>query len=458
MARAFQRPAARPNILFAISDDQSYAHTGASGDPVVRTPSFDRLAAEGVRFTHAFCSSPSCTPSRGAILTGQECYRLEEGVNLWSSLPAKFQTYPDLLEEAGYHVGYTRKGWGPGSLEAGGRKRNPAGPRYDDFAAFLDASPEGAPFCFWFGSTDPHRPYSAGSGLASGLSAGDVPVPPFLPDVPEVRSDILDYYFEIERFDRELGEILALLEQRGELTNTLIIATSDNGMPFPRAKADLYDYGSRVPLAARWPERIPAGRVVKDFVSLVDIAPTILGAAGLGPPPGMTGRSLLGLAASDGHGRIDSARDHVILARERHTPWRTGRVGYPMRGIRTDDFLYIRNLEPSRWPAGDPPIFGEVDPSPTKDFIRDAGHVPEYARYYKAAFSKRPPEELYAIARDPGQMNNLAARDAYGGIMSLLSTRLDQRLLATADPRALGQPPTWESNPHYGRLTLEERR
>ena len=229
----------RPNIVFAISDDQSHAHTGASGDTVVRTPAFDRLAADGVLFAHAFCSSPSCTPSRGAILTGQECYRLEEGVNLWSSLPSKLRTYPDLLEEAGYHVGYTRKGWAPGRLEPGGRTRNPAGPRYDSFAAFRDAAPEGAPFCFWFGSSDPHRPYEKGSGLASGLRADDVSVPPFLPDVPEVRNDILDYYFEIERFDRELGEILSLLEERGELENTLVIATSDKGMPFHRAKADL---------------------------------------------------------------------------------------------------------------------------------------------------------------------------------------------------------------------------
>ena len=119
VARGATGDSSLPNVLFAISDDQSFAHTGASGDPVVRTPVFDRIAGEGVRFPNAFCSSPSCTPSRGAILTGQECYRLAEGVNLWSSLPAKFETFPDLLEKAGYHVGYTRKGWGPGSLKAG---------------------------------------------------------------------------------------------------------------------------------------------------------------------------------------------------------------------------------------------------------------------------------------------------------------------------------------------------
>ena len=448
----------RPNILLAISDDQSFAHTGATGDPVVQTPNFDRIASKGVRFPNAFCSSPSCTPSRGSILTGQDCYRLEEGVNLWSSLPAKFETYPDLLEAEGYHVGYTRKGWGPGSLEAGGRTRNPAGPRFDSFQDFRAAATDGAPFCFWFGSTDPHRAYERGSGLASGLRLEDVRVPPFLPDHPEVRSDILDYYFEIQRFDSQLGDILSFLEERDQLANTIVIVTSDNGMPFPRAKADLYDYGSRVPLAICWPERIPGGRVVNDFVSLTDIAPTILEAAGLEPLPDMTGRSLLGVLASEKDGRVDSSRDHVILARERHTPWRAGRVGYPMRAIRTDQFLYIRNLEPDRWPAGDPPIFGEVDPSPTKDLIRAKGQSPGFENFYRSAFSKRPPEELYAIADDPAQMMNVAAQDSSSAVIDSLAARLDERLLATADPRALGHPPAWESNPHHGRLKLEDRR
>lgn len=458
LAQCQRGTASRPNFLFAISDDQSFAHTGAAGDPVVRTPTFDRIAAEGVHFSHAFCNSPSCTPSRGAILTGQECYRLEEGVNLWSSLPAEFQTYPDLLEAAGYHVGYTRKGWGPGSLEASGRSRNPAGPRFDDFRAFHAALPEGAPFSFWFGSTDPHRGYEKGSGLASGLRLDDVRVPDFLPDVPEVRSDLLDYYFEIQRFDRQLGEIVAFLEERDQLANTVVIVTSDNGMPFPRAKADLYDFGSRVPLAVRWPERVPSGRVVTDFVSLVDVAPTILEAAGLQPLPEITGRSFLDVLESGNQGRVDPARDHVILARERHTPWRAGQVGYPMRGIRTDDYLYIRNLEPDRWPAGDPPIFGEVDPSPTKDFVREGKDTAEFGAYFQAAFAKRPPEELYDIALGASQMSNAAASDALAAVKASLSARLDERLLSTSDPRALGQPPDWESNPHYGRLTLEQRR
>ncbi len=448
----------RPNILLAISDDQSFAHVSAAGDAVVRTPTFDRIAAEGARCTHAFCSSPSCTPARGAILTGQECYRLGAGVNLWSSLPAALGTYTDPLESAGYHVGHSGKGWGPGSLDASGRTRNPAGRKYASFREFRASKPEGAPFCFWFGSSDPHRPYARGSGLASGLRMDDVAVPGFLPDDPDVRGDILDYYFEIERFDRAVGGMLDLLQKSGELDSTLVLVTSDNGMPFPRAKADLYDYGSRVPLALRWPGRIPSGRVVSEPVSQVDLAPTILEAAGIDRPADMTGSSLLGLAAPGGGFAARAAGSGIILARERHTPWRAGRVGYPMRGIRTDRYLYIRNLEPDRWPAGDPPIFGEVDPSPTKNLVRERQLTPGYERFFAAAFSKRPAEELYVVEDDDFQLRNVAARPEYAQVRRDLASRLDRMLLETADPRALGQPPDWETDPHYGRLTLENRR
>ncbi|MHC4464672.1 MAG: sulfatase-like hydrolase/transferase, partial [Planctomycetota bacterium] len=148
---AGEKFAKRPNILFCISDDQSWVHAGVYGDKVVKTPNFDRIAAEGVLFTHAFCAAPSCTPSRGAILTGQNIWRLEEGGLLLGTLPAKFQVYTELLEAAGYHVGFTRKGWSPGQVKPSGRTQNPAGRRYKNFKQFIEARPEGQPFCFWFG-------------------------------------------------------------------------------------------------------------------------------------------------------------------------------------------------------------------------------------------------------------------------------------------------------------------
>src|SRR5713226_9398810 len=180
-AAAVEPTEKRPNILFALADDWAWPHAGVYGDKVVQTPTFDRVAADGMLFSHVFSVAPSCTPSRAAILTGQASHRLEESGNLWSILQKKYACYPDLLEAAGYHVGFSGKGWRPGSLEGSGRTRNPAGPSYADFATFLKSTPAGKPFCFWFGSRDPHRPYVQGSGAMSGMRLEDVFVPPFLP-------------------------------------------------------------------------------------------------------------------------------------------------------------------------------------------------------------------------------------------------------------------------------------
>ena len=350
----------RPNILLAISDDQSWPHAGAYGDNIVRTPAFDRVARDGVLFTHAFTSAPSCTPARAAILTGQDFWRLEEGANLMGTLPKKFAVYPDLLEAEGYFVGFSGKGWAPGNFKAGGRDRNPAGPRYESFEEFLASVPEGKPFCFWFGSSDPHRPYAKGTGVKSGKKLEDVVIPAFSPDTPEVRSDILDYYFEIERFDRQVGEMLKLLEKTSQRDNTVVVITSDNGMPFPRAKTNLYDAGTRMPLAVRWPDKVKAGRVIDDFVLLTDLAPTFLETAGVKVPAEMSGNGLARLLRSDQAGHVDPKRDRVFVGRERHGWNREANIGYPSRAVRTYRYLYIRNFEPKRFPGYD------TDASPTR--------------------------------------------------------------------------------------------
>jgi N-sulfoglucosamine sulfohydrolase len=443
---------ARPNIVLAIADDWSWPHAGAYGDRVVRTPVFDRLAAQGGRFERAYCASPSCTPSRGAILTGQAVHRLEEGGNLWSVLPRKFACYPDLLEAAGYHVGLTGKGWGPGTLEGSGRTRNPAGPEAPGFEQFLRTVPKGRPFCYWFGSTDPHRPYEKGAGLRAGMRLDEVVVPPSLPDTPEVRSDLLDYYFEVQRFDRAVGEILKLLEATGRAENTLVVVTSDNGMPFPRAKANVYDPGTHMPLAIRWPAQFQGGRTIDAFVSLADLAPTILDAAGVRPPPGMTGRSLLGLLA--GEGATD--RDRVFVERERHANVRAGDLSYPMRAVRTQQFLYVRNLRPDRWPAGDPQMwrevgpFGDVDGSPTKDFVLEHRTDPKIAPYFRLAFARRPAEELYDLAKDPGELTDVAARSEYAEAKRTLRAALDRWMAETDDPRAVADDDRWDRYPYVG--------
>ncbi len=442
----------RPNILLAIADDWGWPHSPLYGDKVVRTPTFERVASEGVLFTQAYCTTPSCTPSRAAILTGQTPHRLEEGGNLWGFLPSRFPVYTDMLEREGYHVGFTRKGWGPGSLEGSGRTRNPAGPQFKDFETFLGEKPSGKPFCFWFGSTDPHRPYEKGSGAASGMDPRDVQVPPFLPDTPEVRSDILDYYFEVQRYDREAGEILRRIDSAGELENTLVVMTGDNGMPFPRAKANLYGFGTHLPLAIRWPARVTGGRVVNEFASFVDFAPTFLEAAGLEPPREMTGISLLGLLT----GHTARHRDLVFLERERHANVRRGDLGYPCRAVRTREFLYIRNLRPERWPAGDPEKyvevgpFGDVDGSPSKDVILARREEPAMSRFFRLAFDKRPAEELYDLTKDPGELNNIASRPEYATVKKTLRARLDNWMKDTGDPRAVSKGDPWDRYPYFG--------
>lgn len=450
---AEKKPDRRPNILFAIADDWAWPHAGAYGDQVVNTPTFDRLARNGVLFNYAYVAAPSCTPSRGAILTGQAIHRLEEGGNLWSRLPARFKVYPDLLEEAGYVVGYERKGWGPGTLEGTGRTRNPAGPSFRSFEQFLQAVPEGKPFCFWFGSHDPHRGYLKGSGAKSGMNPDEVVLPPWLPDTPAVRNDVLDYYFEVQRFDRELGQRIELLRTAGRLANTLVIVTGDNGMPFPRAKCNLHDSGTRMPFAVCWPANVRGGRVVDDLISFTDIAPTLLEAAGLKPPAEMTGRSFLDVLLSGKSGRVDPTRNKVFTERERHTVCRPDAQSYPCRMIRTHEFLYIRNLRPHLWPAGDPEAFRDIDGSPSKSEILDRRRDPKIAPYFKLACAKRPAEELYDLSKDPGQIHNVAGRPEYAEVQKQLRAELDRWMVETADPRAKGETDFWDAVEYVGGRT-----
>ena len=444
----------RPNLLFCLADDWGWPHAGAYRDKVVKTPVFDGVARDGILFTHAFSAAPSCTPSRAAMLTGQAPHRLAEGGNLWGFLPKQFKSYADMLEEAGYVTGHSRKAWGPGSLAAAGRTRDPSGRPFKGFSEFLKTVPADKPFCYWWGSPDPHRPYQAGSGSASGMKLADVTVPPYLPDTPEVRSDICDYYFAVERFDREVGEALRQLEAAGLASNTIVIISGDNGWPFPRCKANLYDGGTRQPLAVRWPAGCKPGRVLDDFINLTDLAPTFLEAGGLKPPADMTGRSFFGLLTgteAPGH------RDVVFLERERHANVRADNLGYPVRAVRTRDFLYLRNFRPDRWPAGDPQprkdpmrAYGDCDDGPTKNLMIDRRDEPAMGKLFQLCFAQRPAEELYDVRRDPFQLNNLAGQPAYAEAQQKLSATLESWMKETADPRVDPKDDRWDRFPYFG--------
>ncbi len=443
----------RPNILFCLADDWSWPHAGAYGDNVIRTPNFDRLAREGMLFNYCFSAAPSCTASRGAMLTGQYPHRLGEGGNLWGTLPKKHPNYVDLLEQANYAVGCMRKGWGPGDFAPGGYTRNPGGPKFETLEAFLKSVPAEKPFCFWFASHDPHRPYDLACGAKAGLTTNSVVVPPMWPDSEVSRNDILDYYARTERFDREVGEMLNLLQKAGKLDNTLVLMTGDNGWPFPRCKANLYDGGTRQPLAVRWPARIRAGQVCDDFINLMNLAPTFLEAAGLKPPPQMTGRSFLGLLAGT---EKCGSRNVVFLERERHADVRAGSVGYPARAIRTQQFLYIRNFHPERWPAGDPEVgkdppreFGDCDDGPTKRFILAHRNEPGIDKAFELCFGKRHAEELYDVVKDPHELHNLAEDSAYVTVKKKLRAELEQWMRETADPRATSDDDPWDRYPYF---------
>jgi arylsulfatase A-like enzyme len=460
----------RPNILFCIADDWGWPHAGAYGDPVVKTPTFDRLATEGVLFENAYVSSPSCTASRSAILTGQQFWRLDESANLWSTLDTNHPVYPLLLEKKGYHIGFWRKSWGPGELEVGGYDTiHPAGKEYSDgFETFLKEKPADSPFCFWLGASDPHRPYEKGSGVTSGIDTSKVELPGFFPDAPEIKSDLADYYYEVQRFDSDVAAAINLLDRMGELDNTIIVVTGDHGMPFPRCKSNLYDLGVRVPLAVRWGDKIEhVNRRVKNFVSLTDLAPTFLALAGVEIPQEMTGKSLESILMSDATDSENPEDDHIVFGRERHVPGQLipSMDGYPSRGIRTADYLYIKNFHPERWPAGVPDksthpfnTYGDCDDGPTKEYFLMYQDDPDFETYFNWSFAKRPAEELYLTSDDPDQLNNLASDPAYESVRRELSARLMEYLRDTGDPRGTGENVKFDNYPYrapYALRTLD---
>jgi len=450
-----QEPDKRPNILLAIADDWGWPHAGAYGDPAVHTPAFDRLASEGILFRQAFVSSPSCTPSRGAILTGRYHWQLGVAGNLYGSFPDSESTYVQLLEKSGYQTGRTGKCWGPGVPET--KTRPLGGTAYKSFGQFYSQRDPNKPFCFWLGSSDPHRPYSLGSGEENGIDLATIQLPACFPDSPMVRGDVADYYFAVQRFDRLIGEAVALLEKSDQLDNTLIVMTGDHGMPFPRCKSHIYDSGSRVPLAIRFPKSIPPSRSTDALVSLIDLAPTFLDIAGVAVPDSISGRSLLPIFQGN-----DSDRTTVYFGKERHVPSQEApdSGGYPCRGIRTSDFLYIQNYEPDRWPSGTPNFdqafipgswYSDSDNGPTKTYmIQHKDDSPENQRLYNLAFAKRPAEELYDLATDPDQMINVAQSPKFSGQKLQLQTELAAIQKQTNDPRARGQGDLFDKAPYTG--------
>lgn len=455
---------ATPNILFCLADDISYPHMSAYGCNWVKTPGFDRVAREGILFTNAYTPNAKSAPSRSCILTGRNSWQLEEAANHMCFFPAKFKTYPEALAENGYFVGSTGKKWAPG--EPGiinGIRRELVGKGWDqkkiappttgisendysgNFEEFLDECPDDKAFCFWYGGLEPHRRYEFGSSLElGGKQPSEIDrVPAFWPDNDTVRTDMLDYAFEIEHFDSHLVRMIEILEERGLLENTIIVVTSDNGMPFPRVKGQVYEYSNHLPLAIMWGNGIKSHSVVTEYVSFIDFAPTFLQLAGIdAEKSGMqkvTGNSLTDLFSAQESGEEIPLRDFVLIGKERHDIGRPHDQGYPVRGMIRDGFLYIKNFKPERWPAGNPESgYPNVDGSPTKTICLKTFGNPETKSFWDLNFGKRGGDEFYEISSDPDCIVNLADSASYSEIMVNLRNDMIQKLREQADPRILG--------------------
>ncbi len=494
--------ARRPNIVMAFADDwgryaSAYRGIDTSGIcDVIETPHFDSIAKQGVLFTRAHVSAPSCTPCRSSLLSGQHFWRCGRGAILLGAIwDPSIASYPLELEKSGYRIGHTYKVWSPGTpadAPHGGAERsfNSAGRKFNGFSqyvsgkddieqakqdlfeevrmnvrSFLDPDGDGksdssAPFCYWLGPTNTHRTWIAGSGkklwgIEPELLKGKLPK--YLPDVPVVREDFADYLGEAQAFDASIGVLVEELKRIGEFENTIFVVSGDHGIPgVTRGKCNLYDLGTQVPLAICWPAGMKhVGRVVDDFVSLPDLAPTFMEAAGVEKPESMIAKSLMNVLLSDKEGKVDPSRDAVFIGRERHVATvREENRPYPQRAIRTDKYLYIINFEPDRWPMGFGPglgkpeepepsvdeltrntfaAFGDMDASPTKAFV--FSNRKEFPDEFQYAFGLRPRVELYNVLTDADCLSNLAGITEYADVEQELHERLMNELQSTGDPR-----------------------
>jgi N-sulfoglucosamine sulfohydrolase len=403
---ADQNPAeSKPNIVLLISDDHSADDIGIVGKGRPHTPALDALAAAGVRFANAYASSPQCSPSRAALITGRSSHATGTS-RLHSALTSEHETLIEALQRSGYFVGASRKVHLGESFQS---RWNYYGGDDVAFDQFFQKRPRNKPFFLWVGFHDPHRPYKEGA-FSPPQNPSNLTVPGFLPDNDAVRKDLANYYDAISRMDSDVGKILKLIDSEKLNENTLVIFVGDNGMPFPGAKATLYDGGVRVPLIMRWPGHISSGQVRNEVVSLLDLAPTILNVTGSSPLPKLEGQNLL-----------PNAKDHpVFFERNWHDNLDL------IRGVRSGNSVLIQNYRT------------ELPYTPTLDLAESPSWLaiqdlhlkhmlqPELEQHYFSA--PRPEVELYDLESDPNQFHNLAQTGGHASVPAELQSL--QKLLS----------------------------
>lgn len=425
--------AQQPNLVLIIADDMGWDDTSAHGHPTIRTPNLERLARAGMRFDRGFVTTSSCSPSRASIITGRYPHNTGAEQLHWP-LPVEQVTFVELLRDAGYWTAAAGK-WHLGSevrnrfhvvKDAGQlRQANASMPGGGDISGAeqwvetLRERPRDQPFFLWLAAFDPHRDYRAGA-VAPPHRAEDIVVPPYLPDVPEVRGDLALYYDEVSRLDRYVGEVMAELDRQGVADNTLVLFISDNGMPFPRAKTTVYDSGIRTPFILRFPGMVSPGGVSSRLVSTVDIAPTFLELAGVRRPASFQGTSLVPVLRNPGQ----KVRDYVYAEKNWHDFYDRSRA------VRSERFKYIRNHYPDI--PNTPPADAVRSPTFSAMLrLRDAGELTPEQRV--PFVLPRPAEELFDTWADPFETRNLADDPRYGAVLAEMRRALDSWQRATND-------------------------
>jgi arylsulfatase A-like enzyme len=407
-----------PNILLFITHDTG-RHLGSYGRGVA-TPNLDRLAREGVLFEQCFCAAPQCSPSRAGLITGRMPHNhgliglTHRGFRLREDVP----TLPQLVQKAGYstylfghqHESPDGHALGYQTIKVGQKPPFSCLTVTPLVIEFLAQRPP-EPFFAVVGVTETHRPYPATEGPLDAVK-----VPAYLPDEAMVRRDVANLNGLVERADGSIGRILRALDETDLAENTLFIYTTDHGIAFPGAKATLFDPGIEIALIARWPGGFLGGQRIPGTVSNIDILPTLLSLWEQPIPEGVEGVNLAPLVL----GEAGQVREHLFVEQTFHAAYD------PVRGVRTERYKYIRSFE--KRPYSFPP---NVDPGPTKDFLRDRGYFER----------QRPQELLFDLQADPLEQRNLVDDPACADVLVALRDQVLRKMREDDDLLLHGPAP-----------------